>query len=253
MADSAKYLDHITIVLHRPRLPENIGAAARAACNMGIARLVLVDPEDCDLTRILKMATHVAADLVECMEVYPDLATALLPFAYVVGTTARTGGQRQQVQTPREIAVELISICANNQVALLFGPEDRGLSNTELRWCHALVTIPTAGFSSLNLAQAVMILSYELVMAGYKPPERFVPRLANRRELEAMYEHLKETLIKINFINPENPDYWMQNIRRYFSRVGLQAREVKVIRGICRQIDWYTQRRLEEMEEGGGK
>ncbi|MFP3870208.1 MAG: RNA methyltransferase [Syntrophobacteria bacterium] len=244
------YLDQFSIVLHRPRLPENIGAAARAGRNMGIRRLVLVDPEDCDLSRICKMSTHCAVDVVENMEIYSDLATALHPFHYVVATTARTkGAQRQQVKTPREMAAELASISTNNRVALLFGPENRGLSNADLRLCHALVTIPTAGFSSVNLAQSVMIICYEVMMAGRQPAGRFVPRLANRRELEAMYEHLKETLIKISFINRENPDYWMLNIRRFFSRIELQAREVQIIRGICRQIDWYTQKRLDKLQD----
>ena len=249
MGDSNHYFDQLTIVLHRPRFPENIGAVARAACNMGISRLSLVAPENCDLSRILKMATRSAAHLIENTEVHPDLATALGPFHYVVGTTARTGGQRQELKTPREIAEELMPICATNQVALLFGPEDQGLTNAELRHCHALVTIPTAGFSSLNLAQAVMILCYELLLAGSKPIDRFVPRLANRRELEGMYEHLKETFIKISFINTENPDSAMQNIRRFFSRVGLRTRDVSMIRGICHQIDWYVQKRSEEMQQ----
>ncbi|UCG15048.1 MAG: RNA methyltransferase, partial [Deltaproteobacteria bacterium] len=88
MSGSRNYLDNVTVVLHQPRIPENIGAAARAAWNMGISRLALVAPQNCDLTRILKMATHAAADLVENMEVHPDLATGLEPFHYVVGTTA---------------------------------------------------------------------------------------------------------------------------------------------------------------------
>jgi tRNA/rRNA methyltransferase len=247
MLISSYFLDHVTIILHRPRFPENIGAAVRAACNMGISRLMLIEPEDCDLTRILKMATHAAADLVENMEVHSDIGAALRPFHYIVGTTARTGGQRQELKTPREIAEKLVPICTNNRVALLFGPEDRGLTNAQLRYCHAVVTIPTSGFSSLNLAQAVMILCYELMLAGDKPTDQFVPRLATRRELDGMYEHLKETFLKINFINPDNPDYWMQNIRRFFSRIGLRARDVKIIRGICRQIDWYTKRKIENI------
>ena len=151
------------------------------------------------------------------------------------------------------MAAELVPICANNRAALLFGPEDRGLTNAQLRYCQALVTIPTTGFSSLNLAQAVMILCYELMLAGNQSPEQFVPRWATRRELDGMYEHLKETFLKINFINHDNPDYWMQNIRRFFSRVGLRARDVKIIRGICRQIDWYTERRVENIEQLEGK
>lgn len=249
MKDSKSYLDQIAIVLHRPQIPENIGAVARAAANMGISRLILVSPKNCDLTRILKVATLSVADLVENMELFSDLRTALQSFNYVVGTTARTGGHRRQLETPREMASELVPICHNNRVALLFGPEDRGLTNAQLRYCHSLVTIPTSTFSSLNLAQAVMILCYELRLAGKQPVEQFVPRLATRRELDGMYEQLKETFLKINFINTENPDYWMQNIRRFFSRVGLQARDVKIIRGICRQIDWHTKRMVEDIKQ----
>jgi tRNA/rRNA methyltransferase len=249
MKESASYLDQVAIVLHRPQIPENIGAAARAAANMGISRLILVSPKNCDLTRILKMATLTVADLVENMELFTDLRTALQPFNYVVGTTARSGGQRRPLKTPREMAAHLVPICHNNRVALLFGPEDRGLTNSQLRYCHSLVTIPTSAFSSLNLAQAVMILCYELRQAGNQPLEQFVPRLATRRELDGMYEHLKVTFLKINFINTENPDYWMQNIRHFFSRVRLQARDVKIIRGICRQIDWYTKRTVEDIRQ----
>jgi tRNA/rRNA methyltransferase len=249
MKDSTSYLDQIAIVLHRPQIPENIGAVARAAANMGLSRLILVSPKNCDLTRVLKTATLAVADLVENMELFSDLPTALQSFSYIVGTTARTGGQRRQLQTPREIAAKLVPICRNNGAALLFGPEDRGLTNAQLRYCHSVVTIPTSTFSSLNLAQAVMILCYELRLAGAPPVNQFIPRLATRRELDGMYEHLKETFLKINFINTENPDYWMQNVRRFFSRVGLQARDVKIIRGICRQIDWYTKRTVEDLRQ----
>ena len=85
-------LEHVEIILHRPRYPENIGAAARAIRNMGIGQLVVVNPENCDLTRILKMATHAAADVVEKMEVFEDLKRAVAPYQYIVGTTARLGG-----------------------------------------------------------------------------------------------------------------------------------------------------------------
>jgi tRNA/rRNA methyltransferase len=235
-------LKNIAIVLHRPSYPENIGAAARAACNMGISQLIVVDPRDCDLTRILKMATHFAADLVETMEVFEDLATALAPFQYVVGTTARVGRKRTTVSDLRQVAESVISVSQPNRVALLFGPENWGLTNDELMLCDALVTIPTGAFSSLNLAQAVMILCYEVFLASREQARPSGPRLATRQELEAMYEQLKKTLINISFINPENPDYWMQQVRRFLSRVGLQSRDVRMIRGMCRQIEWYGSR-----------
>jgi tRNA/rRNA methyltransferase len=135
----------------------------------------------------------------------------------------------------------VIPIAQENPVAVLFGPEDRGLSNEHLRYCHTITTIPTSGFSSLNLAQAVMIVCYEIFLASKKPAQEIVPRLANKFELEGMYAHLKEVLLKIGFLDPQNPEHWMLNIRRFLSRVPLRAREVRVIRGVCRQMDWYSQ------------
>jgi tRNA/rRNA methyltransferase len=123
---------------------------------------------------------------------------------------------------------------------LLFGPEDRGLTNEELRLCHALVNIPTAQFSSLNLAQAVMVLSYELFKASLPEPGTATPRLATRIELDGMYGQIKDILVRINYIQPENPDYWMNKIRHFFSRLQLRGGEVSIIRGICRQIQWYA-------------
>jgi tRNA/rRNA methyltransferase len=235
-------LHNIAIVLHRPKFPENIGASARAACNMGIHQLVVVDPLDCDLTRVLRMATHFAADMVEDMEVCDDLKTALAPFQYVVGTTARVGSRRPTIANPRELALKLIPVSQKNRIALLFGPEDKGLTNDELGLCQAVVTIPTADFASLNLAQAIMVLCYEVFLASRRDGTRFTPRLASRRELEDMYAQLKETFVNIDFINSENPDYWMQHVRRFFSRIDMRARDVRMIRGICRQIAWYGSR-----------
>ncbi len=239
-------LERVAIVLFRPRLAENIGAAARAACNMGINRLVLVAPQDLDRERMAMMATGPAANLLDRMEIHDDLAPALAPFQYVVGTTARLGGIRNDYFAPREMAARLVGISQANDVALLFGPENWGLTNDELPFCHALVTIPTGECSSLNLAQAVMVMAYELSTAG-DPKPHHTPRLANSRELESMYAMLQETLVKINFISHQNPEHWMFNVRRLFSRHGLRAREAQVIKGICRQIDWYVGQRLEKL------
>ena len=242
-------LDHVAIILQRPRNPENIGAAARAIRNMGIGQLVVVSPENCDLTRILKMATHVASDVVEGMKVFEDLKDAVAPYQYIVGTTARLGGERQTVFSPPEMAKILVPISRENRIAILFGPEDRGLTNEDIRLCHALVNIPTAEFSSLNLAQAVMIICYELFKASLGSGQKKVPRLAERHELEGMYKRLQEILIRVDFIKPDNPDYWMNNMRRFFNRLPLRAKEVRIIRGICRQIDWYSKKCYKDGKE----
>jgi tRNA/rRNA methyltransferase len=243
-------LGNVAVVLNKPRYPENIGAAARAICNMGIGRLVVVAPERCDITRVLTLATHAAAQVVENMDVFDDLPTALAPFNYVVGTTARQGGERRMIMSPSQMARTLVPITEQNRVALLFGPEDRGLTNEEIRNCHHLVTIPTAQFSSLNLAQAVMVICYELFKADMPQPKAFLPRLATRLELDGMYDQVKDILVRINYIQPENPDYWMNKLRHFFSRLQLRAGEVSILRGICRQINWYAGKCYQDGVEG---
>lgn len=233
-------LDNIAIILAQPQIPENIGAVARAMNNMGLSRLSLVSPKNYELPRVSRMATGSSIKLIEKMEVFEDLKEALGPYQYVVGTTARTGSLRPAMTLPRPLARDLIAISQNNLVAILFGPEDRGLYNEQLRNCHTVATIPTARFSSLNLAQAVMIVCYEVFLASEETLPEPAPRLANKFELEGMYEHLRDVLMKIGFIDRQNPEHWMLNIRRFLSRLPLRAREARVIRGVCRQIDWYT-------------
>jgi tRNA/rRNA methyltransferase len=249
-------LQNIAIVLQGTRYPENIGAAARAMLNMGIERLILVDPQNYDLARINKMATHAASVVVERLEVYATLKEALAGFNYVVGTTARLGGQRKVVSSPAKLAPKLAPLSDQNRIAVLFGPEDRGLSNVDIRSCHTLVNIPTAEFSSLNLAQAVMVTCYELFRFSLDKPGEFAPRLANQHELEAMYDQLKDVLMRISFINSDNPDYFMNNLRHFFTRMQLRAKEVQIIRGICRQVNWYGEKRyrdgLGEKKAGSG-
>ncbi|MBW1913818.1 MAG: RNA methyltransferase [Deltaproteobacteria bacterium] len=245
--------DNVAIVLVEPQIPENIGAAARAMHNMDLHRLILVNPKNPDQDRILKLATAHSADVIDRMEVYEDLQEALGLFQFIAGTTARTGTARPTLKNPRSLAQELIEVSQENSVAILFGPEDRGLSNDQLRYCHTITTIPTSSFSSLNLAQAVLVISYEIFLASGEWQSENTPRLANSFELEGMYGHLKEVLTKIGFLNPQNPEHWMLFIRRMFSRMGMRSKEVRTLRGICRQIDWYTDQieKKQKLEDNG--
>jgi tRNA/rRNA methyltransferase len=231
-------LEHFTIILNKPLFPENIGSAARAARNMGINGLIVVDPDNPDKARMLYLATRIGAELIESMKTYDTLREAIGGFNYVVGTTARTGGIRRSVKFPRSVAPYLARLSQNNRIALVFGSEDRGLTNDEIRLCNTLITIPTTAYSSVNLAQAVMILCYEIFTVGIPKNNTPAPSLASSRDMEAMYDHLKKILIAIDFIKDDNPDYWMMNIRRSLARTHLTSKEVANIRGICRQIEW---------------
>ena len=237
--------DHVTIILNKPKYAGNIGSVARCMKNTGTSKLSVVSDCGYDEEEMYRMATHCALDMIENIDYYDTLQGAVADFQYVIGTTARKGSKsaRQPLMTPGGMAEGLVDLSRNNDVALIFGPEDRGLTNDELKFCHALVTIPTSDqLKSLNLSHAVMICCYEIFNAFQESVQRFTPRLASSRELEEMYEHLKEMFITIEFINHENPDYWMMNVRRLFSRFHLYSKEVKIIRGICRHMERYAQK-----------
>ncbi len=152
----ASLLDGLDIVLVKTRFPENIGMAARACVNMGCSSLSLVDPERWDKEKARPLATPKGQDLLDDVKVYADLPEAVAPVTLVVGTTARVGGWRQSLLSPGRAAADVAEALAHGErVALVFGPEDRGLNNEEITHCHKLVTIPTdPAASSLNLAQA---------------------------------------------------------------------------------------------------
>ncbi|MCK5228566.1 MAG: RNA methyltransferase [Desulfobulbaceae bacterium] len=240
MQETRNLLDNITIVLNGPKYAENIGAAARCALNMGITRIIVVSDTRPDREAMLRTATHNAAHIIDAIEYFQDLSEALGPFSGVVGTTARRGRQRVTLQDPKELAERIVPLLSENSVALLFGPEDRGLTNDDLKFCSHITTIPTDAFSSLNLAQAVAILCYELRMGVLTAQQGnkvfFSPKRAASHETEGMYEHLEKALLKIGFLKKKDHTYWMYNIRKFLSRIGLRSREVRIIRGVCKEL-----------------
>lgn len=241
--NSSADLGQVGIILVGPKFPENIGAAARIASNFGICQLIVVSEEIFDQERMLKMATHKAASLIKEMRQCRTTAEAVAPFNCVIGTTARQGRQRLPDQTPREIMGEVAPMLADSCVALMFGPESSGLSNEDLDFCQYASTIPTAGFSSINLAQAVAIHCYELYTATNPHPFAAVPKseYANSFDLEGMYAHIEEALVAITFLHDTNNVYWMRSIRQFLGRMRLKKKEASLIRGICRKLLWSTQ------------
>ena len=238
-------LDNIAIVLVRPKFPKNIGAAARVACNMGITRLIVVAEERPERAPMATMATNKALPLIDNLEVYPTVAEALAPFSVIVGTTARRGRQRTCHGTPRDIIKKIAPELTTNQVAILFGPEDAGLSNDDLKFCQFTSAIPSAEFSSLNLAQAVAIHCYELyyeVVEQQKDME-IVAVKANSFDLESMYGQIEESLAKIDFIEEHNSEYWMRKIRNLFTRLHLSPKDASTIRAVCKKFTTHQQKK----------
>lgn len=160
-------LRHLEIIMVGTKFPENIGMAARACANTGCGRLTLVSPAWWDKEKARPLATAKGEPLLDAIEVKPTLGDALAPNVLTFGTTARTGGWRRGLLTPEQAAGEIVPLLhEGNRVAIVFGCEDRGLSNADIEQCQRLVTIPTAGeASSLNLAQAILILTYECMKA----------------------------------------------------------------------------------------
>ncbi len=232
------------LILVNPKYPENIGASARIAFNFGIGSLILVNASATppDQERMLKMATHKAAHLIRTMEVFRDAADAAGPFQFIIGTTARQGRHRVLEQTPRRVMEQAAPlVTAGNRVALMFGPENTGLTNRELDLCQFTSTIPTAAFSSLNLAQAVAIHCYELAMNIMDTPVGSTPGAdyANSFELEGMYAHIEQALTTTTYLDGQNTSYWMRNIRQFLSRVRIRKKEASMIRGMCRKFLWH--------------
>ncbi len=236
-------LSNISVVLVNPMYSENIGSTARACANFGISELILVNPEPIDEEKMRAMATKSGIPILEKMKIYEDLSSALKPFNYVVGTTARLGKHRLVYHTPKEIVNYLCELSVNNKIAILFGNERFGLSNEELSYCDSVITIPTTENASLNISQAVVVILYEIFQSASIPriPK---PPLATRKELDIMYTIIEKTLESIDYIPHDNKILWFTNIKRFLSRLELTSREVKIIQGFCRQLLWALGKKL---------
>lgn len=255
--------DQFAFVLFKPQSAGNIGASARAIKNMGFTDLRLVAPGPMNDREAVAMAVH-ADDVLASARTFPDLASALADCSIAVGTTSRRGGYRARAQPLRPAAAELGALSHSNKIALVFGREDRGLTNREIKLCNRLITIPTAPeYPSLNLAQAVVVVAYELMTASNEASAARTaagdaPRIAVApvKESEAMLSRLADALVSIGFIPNENPDHIMFALREIFGRSGLTAREVEILNGMARQMRWVAEgghRTLVEKRRAGRK
>lgn len=260
----------ITFILVRPRYPGNIGSAARALKNMGFAKLSLVSPSVLPTDPEARRLAVGAVDLLRKAKVSETIEKATRGLRFLVGTSRRTGKYRRDFVPLPELASRLP---AGQKVGILFGPEERGLTNRELAHCNLVTTIPAdPGYPSLNLAQAVMVVAYQLqlMMQGrrsfdaaggdHRSSSRLTasrrlagvlmargdgrrrsegpPPLASIDQVEGMYQHLEKTLTSIGFFPHKNSFHMMRTLRQLFGRTGMTEREVRIIRGICRQVLW---------------
>ncbi len=233
---------NIRIVLVGTQHPGNIGSAARAMKTMGLSRLVLVAPEKAPDRDTQAMAAG-ADDLVEAAPVFATLAEAVADCRWVLGATARNRRIQLEPLHPRDAARRAVAATASGPVALVFGRERTGLTNEELQLCHAAVHIPSdPEFSSLNLAAAVQVLSYELrcaLLGDAGTVEGDVVRTAppgegaaSHAELEGFFAQLADTLDQIDFHKGRAPESAMRKLRRLYLRANLDSADVRLLRGV---------------------
>lgn len=229
-------LERIRVILVNTSHPGNIGAAARAMKTMGLTQLYLVAPKSFPDDKATARASG-AEDVVERARVVATLAEAVEDAVWVVGTSARLRSIRWPLHNPRECAARALDEAGTGTVALVFGRERTGLTNAEMDLCHALVNIPAnPEYSSLNLAQAVQVLAYELRMQflgeAARPSQSADYRPATAREMEGFYAHLEQTLYELEFITPDKPGQMMRRLRRLFQRSRVNENEYNILRGI---------------------
>jgi len=248
-------LSGVRVVLVRPKIAANVGAAARVMRNFGLSDLALVAPEaDKDDPRGRLLATH-AEDVLEGARVVPDLDAAVADCALVVGTSARTGGlfRRQSAGPPEAILPQVLAALAGGPVAVVFGPESSGLSNEQVARCHYLIHIPTDdAHPALNLAQAVGICLYELCSAWRlrAGPPLSGPVPADFAAQEHMFTRLRTALEEIHFLYGDKADALMHALRHLIGRARPTEMEVKLLLGLARQIRWYVRHGDSFTEEG---
>jgi tRNA/rRNA methyltransferase len=226
------------IVLSHPQIGENIGAAARAMKNFGLSELRLIAPQCRWPSDRAEALAAGAGDVLAAAKIFPDAASALADIRLVLATTARDRDVLREILTP-EAAARRVRTAAREGVtsAILFGGERAGLDNDELSLAEAVITIPTAQFSSLNLGQAVLLIGYEWLKAADDTPSvrtrksTAVP--ASRQELTGLFEHLERELDAAEFLfPPEKKETMVRNLRAMILRSGLSDQEVRTIRGM---------------------
>ena len=237
---SDNLLNSVKVVLVGTTHPGNIGATARAMKNMGILDLALVEPKEFP-SDVATFRSKAAKDILEKASVHTSLEEAISECELVVGTSARGRTIPWPVLNPREAAEEMHKSSLNGKVAIVFGREDRGLTNEELGLCNFHVHIPSdPEYSSLNLSQAVQILAYEIRLSYLQ--ERHVNKeywdveLANNEQTERLINHMDELMQEVDFYDVENPRKLLVRVRRFFKRSKMDVMEANIFRGLFATI-----------------
>lgn len=239
--------DNLVVVLVEPQDVVNIAGVIRSMLNMGVGTLRLVRPDDFDAWRIAGIA-HRSEHLIEATRIFETLEEALADCPFVVGTSARARTAHRNYARPRDLAPGIVAHASEHPTAIVFGREDRGLSNEDLDLCQAVAIIPTApDYSSLNLAQACLLILYEIFLAAEAGPDelprgRRATRPATSAELEDMYAALGDGLARIDFFKARAPESILRTIRTLLSRAEPDLREARLVQAIGFEIGHFLDR-----------
>ena len=247
MKEQGNPLDNIRIVLVGTLYTGNVGSSCRAMANMGIRHLRLAAPNlQNSWDEGERLAVH-ATDIMNAREEFASLEEAVADCIAVVGTTAREGLYRQHVKSPRDLAPDIVSLASQGPVAVVFGREDKGLVNEEIAQCTHLLRIPVSeGYTSINLAQAVLISCYEIFAASgsYVPPHEKAPPAPQAQKAQLM-KNWAEMLRGIGFMKSEQTDHFMQGFQRVFSRGVYTKDDAALLLGVARQALWASKNRID--------
>lgn len=232
-------LSNVVVVLVEPQNPVNIATCIRAMKNMGVSNLRLVRPVDYDPWRLEGIA-HDTADIIEAIKKFDSLDEAVADCVQVAGFTARRRAAKREVVRPAKAVKKLLESAASGPVALMFGREDKGLSNEDLDRAHLVVTIPTTDYASLNLAQAVLISLYELHTAVDDSRPLGAPRKdappASKEEFEMLFTDTERALETISFFKTRYPEHIMRSVRSLAYRAAPDSREIALLRAVAIEV-----------------
>jgi tRNA/rRNA methyltransferase len=224
--------------------------------NMGARELAIVGNARTRSFWARAMAVH-GRDILSEATCYETIREAIADCTLVVGTTCRGGLYRKHSESPRALAPRMAQTAASGKVALIFGPEDHGLSNKDLEHCQLLITIPAdPEYQSLNVAQAAMICLYEVYVAALDANEPPGIEGARAEQIERLFDRMRHSLLKIGFLDSENPEHMLLAFRRILGRTRLEDKDVRILTGLFRQIEWYADKGwkvVEEKEKSGLK
>ena len=244
-------LSRVVLVLDHPQDVVNIAGVIRVMMNFGITQLRLVNPDDFDTHRIEGIA-HRSTPLIEATTLHDTLEDAVADCVFVVGTTARPRTAGRNYVRPQEAAAEVVKRSAEGTVAILFGREDKGLFNEGLDLCHEVVIIPTSEYSSLNLAQAALVIAYETFLASGEiqldelPKGRRATGPPRQKDLEVMYGALHDALARIEFFKARKPSAIMRTLRTLITRARPDLRETKLLAAMGFEVGHYIDRACPE-------